>query len=68
VLIGISGFIVRKRGPAGGVQYAWGYKQLSMNPRRSPQRILRDGKIVVWEAAFNVARADEAGGVAEMLR
>jgi hypothetical protein len=30
--------------------------------------ILRDGKIVVWEAAFNVARDDEAGGVAEMLR
>ena len=30
--------------------------------------ILRDGKIAVWEAAFNVARADQAGGVAEMLR
>jgi nuclear transport factor 2 (NTF2) superfamily protein len=29
--------------------------------------ILRDGKIAVWEAAFNVARADQAGGVAEML-
>ena len=28
---------------------------------------LRDGKIAVWEAAFNVARADQAGGVAEML-
>jgi hypothetical protein len=25
VLIGISGLIVRKREPAGGVQYAWGY-------------------------------------------
>jgi hypothetical protein len=30
--------------------------------------ILRDGKIAVWEAAFNVTRADQAGGVAEMLR
>jgi len=30
--------------------------------------ILRDGKIAVWEAAFNVARADQTGGVAEMLR
>jgi nuclear transport factor 2 (NTF2) superfamily protein len=29
--------------------------------------ILRDGKIAVWETAFNVARADQAGGVAEML-
>jgi nuclear transport factor 2 (NTF2) superfamily protein len=29
--------------------------------------LMRDGKIAVWEAAFNVARADEAGGVAEML-
>jgi hypothetical protein len=26
--------------------------------------ILRDGKIAVWETAFNVARADRAGGVA----
>ena len=29
---------------------------------------IRDGKIAVWEAAFNIARADEAGGVADMLR
>ena len=29
---------------------------------------MRDGKIAVWEAAFNVARADQTGGVAEMLR
>jgi hypothetical protein len=28
---------------------------------------LRDGKIAVWETAFNIARADQAGGVAEML-
>jgi nuclear transport factor 2 (NTF2) superfamily protein len=30
--------------------------------------ILRDGKIAVWEAAFNVARADDVGGVTDMLR
>jgi nuclear transport factor 2 (NTF2) superfamily protein len=30
--------------------------------------IMRDGKIAIWEAAFNVARADQAGDVAEMLR
>ncbi|HML13199.1 MAG TPA: nuclear transport factor 2 family protein [Xanthobacteraceae bacterium] len=30
--------------------------------------VMRDGKIAVWEAAFNVARADATGGVAEMLR
>jgi len=30
--------------------------------------VLRDGKVAVWEAAFNVARADQTGGVAEMLR
>ena len=30
--------------------------------------VMRDGKIAIWEAAFNVARADETGGVAEMLR
>jgi nuclear transport factor 2 (NTF2) superfamily protein len=30
--------------------------------------LMRDGKIALWEAAFNVARADAAGGVAEMLR
>jgi nuclear transport factor 2 (NTF2) superfamily protein len=29
---------------------------------------MRGGKIAVWEAAFNVARADQAGGVADMLR
>jgi hypothetical protein len=29
---------------------------------------MRDGRIAVWEAAFNVARADQTGGVAEMLR
>jgi nuclear transport factor 2 (NTF2) superfamily protein len=29
--------------------------------------VMRDGRIAVWEAAFNVARADQAGGVAEML-
>ena len=29
---------------------------------------MRGGKIAVWEAAFNVARAGEAGGVADMLR
>lgn len=28
---------------------------------------MRDGKIAIWEAAFNVARADQAGGVADML-
>jgi nuclear transport factor 2 (NTF2) superfamily protein len=30
--------------------------------------VMRDGKIAVWEAAFNVAPADQTGGVAEMLR
>jgi nuclear transport factor 2 (NTF2) superfamily protein len=30
--------------------------------------VMRDGKIAVWEAAFNVARADQTGGVTEMLR
>jgi nuclear transport factor 2 (NTF2) superfamily protein len=30
--------------------------------------VMRDGEIAVWEAAFNVARADQAGGVADMLR
>ena len=30
--------------------------------------LMRDGKIAVWEAAFNAARADATGGVAEMLR
>jgi nuclear transport factor 2 (NTF2) superfamily protein len=30
--------------------------------------VMRDGKIAVWEAAFNVARANQTGGVTEMLR
>jgi nuclear transport factor 2 (NTF2) superfamily protein len=30
--------------------------------------VMRGGRIAVWEAAFNVARADAAGGVADMLR
>lgn len=30
--------------------------------------VMRDGKIAVWEAAFNAARADATGGVGEMLR
>jgi nuclear transport factor 2 (NTF2) superfamily protein len=30
--------------------------------------VMRDGKIAVWEAAFNVGRADQAGGVGDMLR
>jgi nuclear transport factor 2 (NTF2) superfamily protein len=30
--------------------------------------VMRGGKIAMWEAAFNVARADGAGGVADMLR
>jgi hypothetical protein len=29
---------------------------------------LRDGKVAVWEAAFNVGRADESTSVADMLR
>jgi nuclear transport factor 2 (NTF2) superfamily protein len=29
---------------------------------------MRGGKIAVWEAAFNIARADQVGGVADMLR
>ena len=29
--------------------------------------VMREGKIAVWEAAFNVARADQAGSVAELL-
>ncbi len=29
---------------------------------------MRDGKIALWEAAFNVAPADQSGGVADMLR
>lgn len=30
--------------------------------------VMRGGKIAIWEAAFNVARADQQGGVADMLR
>jgi nuclear transport factor 2 (NTF2) superfamily protein len=30
--------------------------------------VLRDGKIAVWEAAFNVGRADQTGSVADALR
>jgi nuclear transport factor 2 (NTF2) superfamily protein len=30
--------------------------------------VLRDGKIAVWEAAFNVGRADQAASVADALR
>jgi nuclear transport factor 2 (NTF2) superfamily protein len=29
---------------------------------------MRDGKIAIWEAAFNVAQRDAAAGVADMLR
>jgi hypothetical protein len=29
---------------------------------------MRDGKIAIWEAAFNIAGAGEAGSVADMLR
>ena len=30
--------------------------------------VMREGKIAVWEAAFNVSRADAAAGVEAMLR
>jgi nuclear transport factor 2 (NTF2) superfamily protein len=30
--------------------------------------VMRDGKIAVWEAAFNAARADQSGGVTDLLR
>ena len=30
--------------------------------------VLRDGKIALWEAAFNVGRADQTGSVADALR
>jgi nuclear transport factor 2 (NTF2) superfamily protein len=30
--------------------------------------VMRGGKIAIWEAAFNVTRADQKGGVADMLR
>jgi nuclear transport factor 2 (NTF2) superfamily protein len=29
--------------------------------------VLREGKIARWEAAFNAARADQAGGVSQLL-
>lgn len=29
---------------------------------------MRGGKIAVWEAAFNVAGADQSGGIADLLR
>jgi nuclear transport factor 2 (NTF2) superfamily protein len=30
--------------------------------------VMRDGKVAVWEAAFNVARADQVSSVADALR
>ncbi|HET7850031.1 MAG TPA: DUF1348 family protein [Pseudolabrys sp.] len=30
--------------------------------------LMRGGKVAVWEAAFNVSRADQAGGVGELLK
>ncbi len=30
--------------------------------------LMRGGKIAVWEAAFNVAPADQAGGIGDILR
>ena len=30
--------------------------------------IMRDGRIAVWDAAFNVARADQAMSVGDLLR
>lgn len=30
--------------------------------------VMRGGKIAIWEAAFNAARAAQKGGVADMLR
>jgi nuclear transport factor 2 (NTF2) superfamily protein len=30
--------------------------------------VMRDGKIAVWEAAFNTSRADQANSVADLLR
>jgi hypothetical protein len=29
---------------------------------------MRDGRIAVWDAAFNVARADQAMSVGDLLR
>jgi nuclear transport factor 2 (NTF2) superfamily protein len=30
--------------------------------------VMRDGKVAVWEAAFNAARADQTNSVADLLR
>jgi hypothetical protein len=30
--------------------------------------VMRDGKIAVWEAAFNTGRADQTNSVADLLR
>jgi nuclear transport factor 2 (NTF2) superfamily protein len=30
--------------------------------------VMRDGKIAIWEAAFNVGRAEQSNSVADMLR
>ena len=30
--------------------------------------VMRDGKIAIWEAAFNVSRADQSSTVAELIR
>jgi nuclear transport factor 2 (NTF2) superfamily protein len=30
--------------------------------------IMRDGKIAIWEAAFNVSRADQSNTVADLFR
>jgi len=30
--------------------------------------VMREGRIAVWEAAFNSARADQSSGLAELLR
>jgi len=30
--------------------------------------VMRGGKVAVWEAAFNVSRADQAGGVGQLLK
>lgn len=30
--------------------------------------VMRDGKIAIWEAAFNVRRADQPTGIADLIR
>jgi hypothetical protein len=30
--------------------------------------VMRDGRIAVWDAAFNVGRADQATSVGDLLR